>query len=164
MANPRGPGGESSGGPSLGDCGNICEENLVFRVIFRKFMHRWFQICAQLGSDNVSFLHYRPPKLKYGFFRGSFSQPTSKSKWVGEPDYIRPDSESRRTKCRFESCHGQTFCHLVPLRSPPNVCRSYIILQFTNLLLIKVFKIFKFSEKLVQLFSTMSLKTSTFIS
>ena len=87
MANPRGPGGESSGGPSLGDCGNICEGNLVFRVIFRKFMHRWFQICAQLGSDNVSFLHYRPPKLKYGFFRGSFSQPTSKSKWVGELDY-----------------------------------------------------------------------------
>ena len=86
VANPRGPGGESSGGPSLSDCGNICEGNLLFRVIFRKFMHRWFQICAQLGSDNVSFLHYRPPKLKYGFFRGSFSQPTSKSKWVGEPD------------------------------------------------------------------------------
>ena len=79
-------GGESSGRDSYGDCGNICKGNLLFRVIFRKFMHRWFQICAQLGSDNVSFLHYRPPKLKYGFFRGSFSQPTSKSKWVGEPD------------------------------------------------------------------------------
>ena len=81
-------GGESSGRDSLGDCGNICEGNLLFRVIFGKFMHRWFLICAQLGSYNVSFLHYRPPKLKYGFFRGSFSQPTSKSKWVGEPDYF----------------------------------------------------------------------------
>ena len=79
-------GGESSGRDSYGDCGNICKGYLLFRVIFRKFMHRWFQICAQLGSCNVSFLHYRPPKLKYGFFRGSFSQPTSKSKWVGEPD------------------------------------------------------------------------------
>ena len=72
-------GGESSGRPSLGDCDNICEGNLVFRVIFGNFIHRWFQICAQLGSDNVSFLHYRPPKLKYGFFRGSFARLTSQS-------------------------------------------------------------------------------------
>ena len=37
---------------------------------------------------NVDFfwLRNRPPKLKYHFFRGSFPQPTSKSKWVGEPD------------------------------------------------------------------------------
>ena len=72
-------GGESSGRPSLGDCDNICEGNLLFRVIFGKFMHRWFLICAQLGSYNVSFLHYRPPKLKYGFFRGSFARLTSQS-------------------------------------------------------------------------------------
>ena len=72
-------GGESSGRDSLGDCGNICEGNLLFRVIFGKFMHRWFLICAQLGSYNVSFLHYRPPKLKYGFFRGSFARLTSQS-------------------------------------------------------------------------------------
>ena len=72
-------GGESSGGPSLGDCDNICEGNLLFRVIFGKFMHRWFLICAQLGSYNVSFLNYRPPKLKYGFFRGSFARLTSQS-------------------------------------------------------------------------------------
>ena len=78
--------GQIGGRDSLGDCDNICEGNLVFRVIFGKFMHRWFQICAQLGSCNVFFLHYTPPKLKYCFFRGSFSQPTSKSKWVGEPD------------------------------------------------------------------------------
>ena len=88
VANPQVKGGESSGRPSLGDCDSICEGNLVFRVIFGKFMHRWFQICAQLGSFNVFFSHHRPPKLKYCFFRGSFSQPTSKSKWVGEPDYI----------------------------------------------------------------------------
>ena len=72
-------GGESTGRDSLGDCGNICEGNLLFRVIFGKFMHRWFLICAQLGSYNVSFLHYRPPKLKYGFFRGSFARLTSQS-------------------------------------------------------------------------------------
>ena len=72
-------GGESSGRPSLGDCDSICEGNLVFRVIFWKFMHRWFQICAQLGSYNLSFLHYRPPKLKYDFFRGSFARLTSQS-------------------------------------------------------------------------------------
>ena len=90
VANPQVKGGESSGRPSLGDCDNICEGNLVFRVIFGNFIHRWFQICAQLGSYNVYFSHYRPPKLKYGFFRGSFSQPTSKSKWVGEPDYLWP--------------------------------------------------------------------------
>ena len=72
-------GGESSGRDSLGDCGNICEGNLLFRVIFGKFMHRWFLICAQLGSYNVSFLNYRPPKLKYGFFRGSFARLTSQS-------------------------------------------------------------------------------------
>ena len=72
-------GGESSGGPSLGDCDNICEGNLLFRVIFGKFMHRWILICAQLGSYNVSFLNYRPPKLKYGFFRGSFARLTSQS-------------------------------------------------------------------------------------
>ena len=37
---------------------------------------------------NVGFfwLRNRPPKLKYHFFRGSFPQPTSKSKLVGEPD------------------------------------------------------------------------------
>ena len=40
VANPRVKGGESSGRPSLGDCDNICEGNLVFRVIFGKFMHR----------------------------------------------------------------------------------------------------------------------------
>ena len=40
VANPQVKGGESSGRPSLGDCDNICEGNLVFRVIFRKFMHR----------------------------------------------------------------------------------------------------------------------------
>ena len=79
--------GQIGGRDSLGDCDNICEGNLVFRVIFGNFIHRWFQICAQLGSYNVYFSHYRPPKLKYDFFRGSFSQPTSKSKWVGEPDY-----------------------------------------------------------------------------
>ena len=33
-------GGESSGRDSYGDCGNICKGNLLFRVIFRKFMHR----------------------------------------------------------------------------------------------------------------------------
>ena len=81
--------GQIGGRDSLGDCDNICEGNLVFRVIFGKFMHRWFQICAQLGSFNVFFSHHRPPKLKYCFFRGSFSQPTSKSKWVGEPDYVK---------------------------------------------------------------------------
>ena len=78
--------GQIGGRDSLGDCDNICEGNLVFRVIFGKFMHRWFQICAQLGSYNVFFSHHRPPKLKYCFFRGSFSQPTFKSKWFGEPD------------------------------------------------------------------------------
>ena len=71
--------GQIGGRDSLGDFDNICEGNLVFRVIFGKFMHRWFQICAQLGSYNVSFLNYRPPKLKYGFFRGSFARLTSQS-------------------------------------------------------------------------------------
>ena len=47
--------GQIGGRDSLGDCDNICEGNLVFRVNFGKFMHRWFQICAQLGSCNVFF-------------------------------------------------------------------------------------------------------------
>ena len=71
--------GQIGGRDSLGDCDNICEGNLVFRVIFGKFMHRWFQICAQLGSYNVSFSHYRPLKLKYDFLGGSFSRLTSQS-------------------------------------------------------------------------------------
>ena len=71
--------GQIWGRESLGDCDNICEGNLVFRVIFGKFMHRWFQICAQLGSCNVFFSHHRPPKLKYWFFRGSFARLTSQS-------------------------------------------------------------------------------------
>ena len=57
VANPQVKGGESSGGPSLGDCDNICEGNLVFRVIFGNLIHCWFQIYAQLGSYNVSFSH-----------------------------------------------------------------------------------------------------------
>ena len=32
--------GQIGGRDSLGDCDNICEGNLVFRVIFGKFMHR----------------------------------------------------------------------------------------------------------------------------
>ena len=71
--------GQIGGRDSLGDCDNIFEGNLVFRVIFGKFMHRWFQICAQLGSCNVFFSHYRPPRLKYCFFRGSFARLTSQS-------------------------------------------------------------------------------------
>ena len=71
--------GQIGGRDSLGDCDNICEGNLVFRVIFGKFMHRWFQICAQLGSFNVFFSHHRPPKLKYCFFGGSFARLTSQS-------------------------------------------------------------------------------------
>ena len=71
--------GQIGGRDSLGDCDNICDGNLVFRVIFGKFMHRWFQICAQLGSFNEFFSHRRPPKLKYCFFRGSFARLTSQS-------------------------------------------------------------------------------------
>ena len=71
--------GQIGGRDSLGDCDNICEGNLVFRVIFGNFIHRWFQICAQLGSYNVSFSHYRPLKLKYDFLGGSFSRLTSQS-------------------------------------------------------------------------------------
>ena len=109
--------GQIGGRDSLGDCDNICEGNLVFRVIFGKFMHRWFQICAQLGSFNVFFSHHRPPKLKYCFFRGSFSQPTSKSKWVGEPDYIISDNYDGGTvmfiyhggTIKMVGCENQTY-------------------------------------------------------
>ena len=75
------------GGRSFDDCDNICEWNLLFDVIFRKFMCWRFRICAQLTSGNEYFFHYKRSKWKPHFFRGSFHQPTSSSKWVGETDY-----------------------------------------------------------------------------
>ena len=83
--------GQIGGRDSLGDCDNICEGNFVFRVNFGKFMHRWFQICAQLGSCNVFFLHYTPPKLKYCFFRGSFARLTSQSQAGTLSMYTQPN-------------------------------------------------------------------------
>ena len=111
-------GGESSGRDSLGDCGNICEGNLLFRVIFGKFMHRWFLICAQLGSYNVSFLNYRPPKLKYGFLRGSFARPTSQSQ-AGTLSSCWHDQNNQKT----QTFHGvfQGWSNILPrvLQSDP---------------------------------------------
>ena len=51
-----------------------------------KFMDRWIQLCAQPDSCNVFLLQYWPLKLNSHFFRGSFHQPTSRGKWVGETD------------------------------------------------------------------------------
>ena len=48
-----------------------------------KFMDRWIQSCAQLGSYSVFFLQYWPLKLNSHFSRGSFSRLTFK--WGGEP-------------------------------------------------------------------------------
>ena len=50
-------------------------------------MHRWFQLYPILHAQNFFWLWKWPSKLKSHFFRGSFSQPTSNIKWVGEPDY-----------------------------------------------------------------------------
>ena len=50
------------------------------------FIHDWFQFRWAFWCRIFFWLRTRPPKLKYCFFGGSFSQPTSKSKWVREPD------------------------------------------------------------------------------
>ena len=63
-----------------------------------------------LGPSMYFFSHHRPPKLKYCFFRGSFSQPTSKSKWVGEPDYARsaPSNFFSTKNVRWGAVHSLT--------------------------------------------------------
>ena len=68
---------QTGGGRSFDDCDNICEWNLLFDVIFRKFMCWRVRICAQLTSGNVYFFHYRRSKWKPHFFRGSFTRLTS---------------------------------------------------------------------------------------
>ena len=68
---------QTGGGRSFDDCDNICEWNLLFDVIFRKFMRWLFRICAQVTSGNVYFFHYKRSKWKPHFFRGSFTRLTS---------------------------------------------------------------------------------------
>ena len=65
-------------------------KKIFFSGIFIKFMRCRFQLCAQLGSCNGYFFQDRPLNLKSHFWKGSFHRPTSRSKWVGETDYVHP--------------------------------------------------------------------------
>jgi len=79
---------QTGGGESGGSSEKFCDEN------FDQNGKNWF--CAHRGFQINPFLPVQiffspwkwPSKLKYHFFKYSFSQPTSESKWVGEPDYL----------------------------------------------------------------------------
>ena len=60
-------------------------------------MCRWFWICAQLTTCNAFFFTTGVQRKKTHFFRGSFHQPTSSSKWVGETDYPSPCTPQQHT-------------------------------------------------------------------
>ena len=74
-------GGESGGSPEI-----ICEEIFYQNGLNLVSMHRRFQLYPILHAQIFLWLWKWPSKLKSHFFRGSFSQPTSNIKWVGEPD------------------------------------------------------------------------------
>ena len=67
------------------------------RMWVGKIGYNWIRPCVDNAFEPIAekfslkiiffWLWKWPLKLKYLFFRGSFSQPTFKSKWVGEPDY-----------------------------------------------------------------------------
>ena len=79
-------GGQTGGGVSGGSPEKMCEENFYRNGLNLFSMHRRFQLYPILHAQNFFWLWKWPSKLKSHFFRGSFSQPTSNIKWVGEPD------------------------------------------------------------------------------
>ena len=78
--------GQTGGGVSGGSPEKMCEENFYRNGLNLVSMHRRFQLYPILHAQNFFWLWKWPSKLKSHFFRGSFSQPTSNIKWVGEPD------------------------------------------------------------------------------
>ena len=125
--------GQIGGRDSLGDCDNICEGNLVFRVIFGKFMHRWFQICAQLGSLNVFFSHHRPPLHNLGCLRPEekenyfhFQRILQRNKFVGITNANMWQTPNR-------DANTLVTCRIWGIRSPATLDRAstLLILQYT---------------------------------
>ena len=86
MANWEEACGQMGGGELGGSSEIMCEEIFLLIVTNLLSTHRRIQIYPVFGAQYFFWLRNWPSKLKSHFFRGSFSQPTSNSKWVGEPD------------------------------------------------------------------------------
>ena len=83
-------GGQTGGGRSWGSSEIILGESF-YPIGSNTFStHGRIQLYPFLPTHILLRLWKRPSKSKYLFFRGSFSQPTSRIKWVGEPDYCDP--------------------------------------------------------------------------
>ena len=78
--------GQTGGGVSGGSPEIMRKENFYQNGLNLVSMHRRFQLYPILHAQIFFWLWKWPSKLKSHFFRGSFSQPTSNIKWVGEPD------------------------------------------------------------------------------
>ena len=86
MAKWEEEGGQMGGGGSRGSSEIILGENVSAIGSNALSTHGRFQLYPILPTHIIFWLWKWPLKLKYLFFRGSFSQPTSRIKWVGEPD------------------------------------------------------------------------------
>ena len=87
MAKSGEEGGQIGGGRSKGSSEIILGE-IFFLIGSNTFStHGRFQLYPILPTHILLRLWKWPSKSKYLFFRASFSQPTSRIKWVGEPDY-----------------------------------------------------------------------------
>ena len=85
LARLEGAGGETGGWESEGRSDQV----KFFRLFLNGRIGSSYMTesnSVELFNEDFFWLRNRPPKLKYHFFRGSFPQPTSKSKLVGEPD------------------------------------------------------------------------------
>jgi len=86
MAKSGEEGGQIGGGRSKGSSEIILGE-IFFLIGSNTFStHGRFQLYPILPTHILLRLWKWPSKSKYLFFRASFSQPTSRIKWVGEPD------------------------------------------------------------------------------
>ena len=79
-------GGQTGGGRSWGSSEIILGENFSAIGSNALSTHGRIQLYPFLPTHILLRLWKRPSKSKYLFFRGSFSQPTSRIKWVGDPD------------------------------------------------------------------------------
>ena len=79
-------GGQIGGGGSRGSSEIILGENFSAIGSNALSTHGRFQLYPILPTHILFWLWKWPLKLKYLFLGVCFSQPTSQSKWVGEPD------------------------------------------------------------------------------
>ena len=82
-------GGQTGGGRSWGSSEIVLGEKFSAIGSNALSTHGRIQLYPILPTHILFWLWKWPLKLKYLFFGGSFSQPTFKSKWVGETDYYQ---------------------------------------------------------------------------